>query len=292
MRRWRQKASATLGLDDDGPDPCDEDDNKPSQRTAIAHLNLVRRGAEGGTKHGAPRPSVSLVLDLSELEGRPVDEVDELLGRRCHLADGTLVPRSTAERLLCDADVTELVTWLRANGMTDVVATNHTRRHASALQRKILAERDGGCVFPGCSMPVKWTDAHHLTPYEMCGTTHVDNLVLLCRMHHHAVHEGGYRMTRGPDGTIPVTRPDQTLLPRARPGRRPTEPDPDHPDLYDPPTLDAPPRPTSRFRPLTQRRDAHQRDLDVMAREAQDGIDQLHTWARRIGERRAALGLR
>jgi len=332
VRRWRKNALASLGLDDDGPDPCDEADNSmhvsttfegrrlllgnldavngaeleghleaevdrlfqagefrgddgllPSQRTSIAHLNLVRRGALGGTKHGAPRPSVSLVLDLSELRGQPVDDVDDLLGRRCHLADGTLVPRSTAERLLCEADVTELVTWLRANGMTDVIATNHLRRHATATQRQILAERDRGCVFPGCSMPVKWTDAHHLTPYEICQTTHVDNLVLLCRHHHHAVHEGGYQMSRGPDGTIRVIRPEGTLLQRSRPGRQATEPDPAHPDIHDPPTVDAPARPTTRFRTLAERRDAHQRHLAVMAQEAQDGIDELHTWAQDVG---------
>ena len=255
----------------------------PSQRTAAALLNLVRRGAQGGTKHGAPRPSVSLVLDLSELRGQPIDDVEDLLGRRIQLADGTLVPRSTAERLLCDADVTEIVTWLRANGMTDVVLTNHTSRHANAIQRKVLAERDRGCVFPGCDKPVKWCDAHHLVPYELCQRTDLENLVLLCRWHHHAVHEGGYRMTRGPDGTIHVIRPEGTLLQRARPGRQATEPDPLHPDLHDPPTVDAPARPPSRFRTLAQRRDAHQRDLEAMAAEAQEGIDQLHAWAHAEG---------
>jgi hypothetical protein len=32
-------------------------------------------------------------------------------------------------------------------------------------------------------------------------------LVLLCRGHHHAVHEGGWRFARHPDGTITAIRP-------------------------------------------------------------------------------------
>jgi len=37
--------------------------------------------------------------------------------------------------------------------------------------------------------------------------------VLLCRRHHRAVHEEGYRIAREPDGRVQVTRPDGRLLP-------------------------------------------------------------------------------
>lgn len=40
----------------------------------------------------------------------------------------------------------------------------------------------------------------------------MSNLVLLCRFHHHAVHEGGHYLTRGPDGATEVTRPDHRPL--------------------------------------------------------------------------------
>lgn len=62
--------------------------------------------------------------------------------------------------------------------------------------RRALAVRDGGCVAAGCDRPAPWTDAHHLVHWLAAGPTNVDNLVLLCRSHHRAVHEGGWRLDR------------------------------------------------------------------------------------------------
>jgi hypothetical protein len=63
-----------------------------------------------------------------------------------------------------------------------------------------LAVRDRGCVFPGCDRPLSWCDAHHLWHWVDGGPTDLNNLALLCRAHHRAVHEGGWQLTRGPDG--------------------------------------------------------------------------------------------
>ena len=40
------------------------------------------------------------------------------------------------------------------------------------------------------------------------GATNLDNLVLLCRRHHRAVHEGGFAVIRGLDGALTFLRPD------------------------------------------------------------------------------------
>ena len=40
------------------------------------------------------------------------------------------------------------------------------------------------------------------------GATSLDNLVLLCRRHHRAVHEGGFGVIRGLDGALTFLRPD------------------------------------------------------------------------------------
>jgi hypothetical protein len=34
------------------------------------------------------------------------------------------------------------------------------------------------------------------------GETNLDNCALLCRRHHVAVHEGGWKLERGPNGQI------------------------------------------------------------------------------------------
>jgi HNH endonuclease len=80
-------------------------------------------------------------------------------------------------------------------------------RVVSAAQRAALALRDGGCVFPGCARPLAWCDAHHLRHWLHGGATDLANLALLCRAHHRAVHEGGWRLHRHPDGGFTTTPP-------------------------------------------------------------------------------------
>ncbi|MFZ0178952.1 MAG: HNH endonuclease signature motif containing protein, partial [Candidatus Dormiibacterota bacterium] len=53
--------------------------------------------------------------------------------------------------------------------------------------------RDQGCRFPGCDRPPAWTDGHHIIHWPD-GPTELDNLVSLCRPHHRAVHEQGWRI--------------------------------------------------------------------------------------------------
>jgi hypothetical protein len=81
-------------------------------------------------------------------------------------------------------------------------------RVVQPAQRAALAIRDGGCVFPGCDRPLAWCDAHHLRHWLDGGPTDLANLALLCRAHHRAVHEGGWQLTRGPDGRFSAALPD------------------------------------------------------------------------------------
>jgi hypothetical protein len=43
------------------------------------------------------------------------------------------------------------------------------------------------------------------------------NLALLCRRHHRAVHEEGYRVERLPDGALEFRRPNGWVLPEVPP---------------------------------------------------------------------------
>jgi hypothetical protein len=90
---------------------------------------------------------------------------------------------------------------------TQPLDVGRTTRVVQPAQRTALAVRDGGCVFPGCDRPLAWCEAHHLVHWLDGGPTDLDNLVLLCRAHHRAVHEGGWRLVRGPDGWPTATPP-------------------------------------------------------------------------------------
>ena len=64
----------------------------------------------------------------------------------------------------------------------------------------------------GCDRPPAWCEAHHLRHWLHGGPTDLENLALLCRAHHRAVHEGGWRLVRRPDGRLTGTPPLEAEL--------------------------------------------------------------------------------
>jgi hypothetical protein len=84
-----------------------------------------------------------------------------------------------------------------------------TSRVIQPAQRAALVVRDRGCVFPGCDRPPPWCEGHHLLHWLDGGPTDLTNLALLCRAHHRAIHEGGWQLTRDPDGRFTATPSDR-----------------------------------------------------------------------------------
>jgi 5-methylcytosine-specific restriction protein A len=66
-------------------------------------------------------------------------------------------------------------------------------------QRRAISARDGGCIVPGCSVPARWCEIHHVVPDRDDGPTETDNGVLLCWFHHRTIETAGWqvRMVRG-----------------------------------------------------------------------------------------------
>jgi hypothetical protein len=84
--------------------------------------------------------------------------------------------------------------------------------------RRALQARDKGCVFPGCTHR-RYVDGHHVQHWAEGGETKLSNLVLLCRFHHRAVHEGGLRIERCNDGAWRFFRPSGDVITAPAPGR-------------------------------------------------------------------------
>jgi hypothetical protein len=101
-----------------------------------------------------------------------------------------LLTREAAQRITCSAQVRRIL--VDAAGVP--VDVGRSQRLFTASQRRALAVRDDGCRFPGCGRPARYTDAHHVKSWLCGGPTDLANGVLVCRHHHRALHEGGWRI--------------------------------------------------------------------------------------------------
>jgi hypothetical protein len=69
------------------------------------------------------------------------------------------------------------------------------KRYFTATQRRAIIARDGDrCIAPGCKRRAANSHAHHVQFYEHDGPTDVNNGVLLCPAHHHALHQGAFEI--------------------------------------------------------------------------------------------------
>jgi hypothetical protein len=115
---------------------------------------------------------------------------------RVHDPAGVALADGTVRVLLCDPDLVPVV----VDHLGVPLDMGRTIRYATTAQRRAMAVRDGGCVFPGCTAPPTWCDAHHLDEYHLGGSTDVDRLVSLCRHHHGIAHRNGWTLHLEPNG--------------------------------------------------------------------------------------------
>jgi hypothetical protein len=154
--------------------------------------------------HGT-KPRVSITVDYQSLAcgvGQAAVEV------------GLRVSAAAVRRLACDADLLPVV--LGTAG--DVLDVGRTARLVTPAIWKALLARDGQCRFPGCTRPPVGCDAHHIVSWLDGGPTSLDNLVLLCRAHHTAIHHTPWRVRLNPLDRHPEFLPPGSTRPtRTRP---------------------------------------------------------------------------
>ncbi len=171
------------------------EDAAPSPAESAAEGADAHAGVPAGTPRPGPRAA-----------GCPGPRA----GRQAALTEdgGIRVGQETARRIACDA-ATVTMHHGPDGGVLDV--GRRTRTVSPAL-RRALAARDGQCRFPGCQ--ARRCDAHHVRHWADGGETALANLVLLCRRHHRAVHEEGFRV-QADGGAVTFLRPDGRPLPEA-----------------------------------------------------------------------------
>ena len=169
--------------------------------------NACRADALAELAHsGSPRTQVVVHVDEAAL-ACTATEPGERAGETCELEDGPAIPSESARRLACDAD---LVPARRDDdGALDY---GRRRRVVPAALRTVLERRDRRCRFPGCEHRHD-LHAHHVRHWAHGGATRKENLILLCRFHHRLVHEDGFTVERGRDGSFGFARPDRRRIP-------------------------------------------------------------------------------
>jgi hypothetical protein len=180
-----ERAAASLHA---APDPADEAPAAPPpigarRADALAEIALS----------GARRAQVVVHVDEPALRCTATVAKDRE-GEVCALEDGPAIPSETARRLACDGDLVHA--RLSSEGQVDY---GRSRRIVPPPLRAALERRDRGCRFPCCERRHD-LHAHHIRHWAHGGATDRENLIMLCRFHHRAVHEGEIAIERaGPD---------------------------------------------------------------------------------------------
>ena len=99
---------------------------------------------------------------------------------------------------------------MRHDGDGKVLDVGRKTRTIPPAIRRALGARDHRCRFAGCDS--RRCDAHHVRHWADGGATRLDNLVLLCRRHHRAVHEEGIVVELSADGHARFVRPDGVTI--------------------------------------------------------------------------------
>lgn len=174
------------------------------QRWADALVAMVA-DHRGAPQAAADRPRIVVRMSASDLRRRA-----EQAGV---LDSGARITAGELRRLCCDADLMPVV----LGGDSEILDVGHTQRLVTPAIRKALSLRDGGCVFPQCSVSDAACEAHHVAPWWDGGDTALGNLAPLCP-HHHAVVEPHRFNPYGDQWQI--TFHPRTRIPQVHPPRR------------------------------------------------------------------------
>lgn len=168
-----------------------------AQRRADALVDMADAALGGRVNPARARP-----LTVVEVE-QPVLSHDG--PGTCQTSHGVAIAPETARRMACRSAEVRCV----RNEYGEEVRRSRATPTIPARVRRDLHRRDrdrGRCRFPGCGRQGT-VEAHHLVHRAHGGDHRLENLVTLCRHHHHLVHEGGYQLSLGPDQRFEAVSP-------------------------------------------------------------------------------------
>ena len=162
-------------------------------RLADALMKLVHGDAGSST-----RPAVVVTIDAETLDA--------------DLAGTGPIPTTQAFALIERADLYAAIRNTRGS----ILKFGRSRRLASPMQSLAVIIRDRQCVYPGCDCAYDRCEVHHVvdtgceTRIRQGGETNIDNLALLCKAHHHHLHNNHQRLIRHGSGWAVIPEQEQT----------------------------------------------------------------------------------
>jgi len=226
-------------IDAYNPRPALDDERSREQRQADALMVAVDRSlADRQTTPGAHAPVEALITMTQETwtalraltaqveaagAGSTADAMDRLR-RVAPVVDetGHAWPASEIARALCDCTLTRAV--VGASGQVLDLGRDERlfqRQHWRAL----FAMGIRMCAIPGCGMPLRYTELHHIAWWDRDdGPTNLVNCAPYCSFHHHEIHRLDIRITRLANGLFEHRHPDGRSYGGAPPGKVATPP--------------------------------------------------------------------
>ena len=157
-------------------------------RQAQALIALVN-GASEAVSDVPARAEIVVHVDLETLQH------GLHAGGTCRTALGADLPVETVRRLACEAEILPVV----LDGRSVPIDVGRSKRLATVHQRRALEAIHPTCAIPDCEVIFDHCNVHHIDYWENGGATDLNNMIPLCSRHHHAAHEGGWKLELNPD---------------------------------------------------------------------------------------------
>jgi hypothetical protein len=189
--------------DGEVPIDCDSSVEPNDHRRALALVAMLqgRAGSDSlGSTLGSSlcdRPARAEIVVHIDYELLAGGAGERQLGveRTCRTLNGSELTVETIRRLACEAEIIPLV----LDGKSVPLDVGKSKRLATIHQRRALAAVHETCAIDGCSVKFSHCEPHHIDYWENGGATDFNNLVPLCSRHHHAAHEGGWKLRLNPE---------------------------------------------------------------------------------------------
>jgi hypothetical protein len=126
---------------------------------------------------------VTAIISLKDLQS----------GTGFGLIEGTdeVIPASVIQELVCENGFNPVVVGSKGQPLYH----GTRKRYYTRAQRRAIIARDGDrCIASGCRRRAASCHTHHVIFSSRGGPTDVDNGVMLCPAHHHALHQGSFEI--------------------------------------------------------------------------------------------------